>query len=129
MCQSTPAVIRTEKVLLVETHDSFREATAQLLEELGYRVVCAPGPELASQLYDAQGVDLLVAELGMSVLSGEELSHRLAPDGRLPTVLMVSLLGAVARRRLEAAGFRVIEKPFTLEELDAVLRRALGARA
>ena len=77
----------------------------------------------------AEPADLVLLDVNMPVMDGEETLRRLRADpatARLP-VLVVSTEGSEARRAVLAGlGAHFIRKPFRPEELRAVVREAAG---
>jgi two-component system chemotaxis response regulator CheY len=74
-------------------------------------------------------IDLVIADINMPVMNGEEMVTRmraLADLRAIPTVV-VSTEGSRARiERLESQGVRFVHKPFTPELIRDTLREILG---
>lgn len=74
-------------------------------------------------------VDLVLLDVNMPVMDGEEMLHRLRadPETAVLPVVVVSTEGSEARRHaLEALGASFVRKPFRPEELREVVLRATG---
>jgi two-component system chemotaxis response regulator CheY len=74
-------------------------------------------------------VDLVLLDVNMPVMDGEEMLRRLraAPETAALPVVVVSTEGSEARRHaLEALDVSFIRKPFKPEDLRAVILRATG---
>ncbi|MGD2147550.1 MAG: ATP-binding protein [Anaerolineae bacterium] len=129
---------RGETVLLVEDQPRFREAGGALLESLGYRVVTAATgrealvrcEELRALEGRAQPVDLVVTDLVMPDLGGEDLLREL--HRTMPGVKVLAMTGYSMRgddqQALRNAGFLdVILKPVDVDGLAQAVRQALHA--
>ena len=121
----------TGTILVVEDEAPLRRVIARTLERAGYRVL-APETALAARDQirgDSAGFDLLLTDLVMPDLSGEELARELAtvsPD--TPTVFMSGYApgGSPSARPGEDS---VIAKPFRPDELLAQIRVAFSRAA
>ena len=128
-----------DRVLLVDDSDELRQATRELLEEMGHAVSAAPGAEEALAAFGPGGgerrFDVLVTDVFMPGRSGVELADALlARDRALPVVLTTSRGGETeVRRRLAAGDVAFLAKPFSPGELAAAIaeakRRAAGRPA
>ncbi|MDB5963627.1 MAG: Blue-light-activated protein [Polaromonas sp.] len=109
-------------ILLVDDERAVREPLAELLVELGYRVVEAgDGPEGLDILASSQQVDLLVSDVG---LPGNMNGRQLADAGRkLRPQLKVLFITGYADKAASAAGLtgqdmEVMIKPFGMDEFE-----------
>jgi CheY-like chemotaxis protein len=121
-------------VLLVEDEDSVRRATARYLSRLGYRVDAAAEGGEALRLLDAGEYDIVVSDLRMPGLDGEELLHRLRERGggleRRLIFLTGDTPGASSVPEIAAEGIPVLFKPVRLDEVAREISRlatALGS--
>lgn len=119
---------RGETLLLVEDDPHLRQASAHILNDLGYRVLTAENGREALALFQAEhGIALLITDLVMPELGGKallELLRERAPH--LPALAMTGHATDETLESLQAAGFlEVIRKPFDLETLAHAVRRAL----
>jgi two-component system cell cycle sensor histidine kinase/response regulator CckA len=121
-----------ETILLVEDEPGLRRLTGELLESLGYRVLQASGGEEALGLAATHDgpLHLLLTDVVMPGVGGPELARRLRSlRPELPVVLMS---GYAANQVAEGAlgpGTRLLDKPFRMSELAAVLHEMLSARS
>jgi two-component system NtrC family sensor kinase len=116
------------EVLLVDDDVGARASARDMLVELGHNVAEAPGGEPALELLQARHFDLLVADFAMPGMNGAELADaasRLVPD--LPIVFVTGYAGDDMLRSWLARGCLVVEKPFSLDKIAAVLRRVSPA--
>ncbi len=78
---------------------------------------------------DANWVDLLLIDLNMPVMTGEEMIDRLRSNEETSTIpiLVISTEGSQTRiRSLRDKGAVFIQKPFTPEDLGQTVRRLTG---
>jgi CheY-like chemotaxis protein len=122
----------TETVLLVDDEADLRGVTGRFLNMNGYRVLEAAGGEEAIAAFESSSgrVDVLVTDLMMKGLGGEQLAGRLRERKSDLKVLFLSGNGAEeVRQRAEKAsaqGFMV--KPFRPKDLLALMREVLDGR-
>lgn len=109
-----------------------RRLVLEILEQRGYSVLEASGPEEALALAGARGneVDLVLTDVVMPAMNGRELAERLAPLCPRAGVLYMSghTEEAGVRRGALDPGRSFIQKPFTVEGLARAVREALDAR-
>jgi PAS domain S-box-containing protein len=123
-------VTGTETILLVEDEDSLRNLARDLLAGHGYRVLAAASGEEALDVASAhQGpIRLLLTDVVMPGISGQELANRLRP--LRPEMAVVYMSGyaeeAIAQRGTLARDARLITKPFSIEDLARYVRDVLG---
>jgi len=118
------------RILLAEDDQAMREFVHRALEMDGHEVTTVhDGGEamerLKSPLHD---YDLLVTDICIPVLDGVEIARELArQDPALPIILIT---GHVSQRdravELKGAVKGIVQKPFTLEQIRAQVRGALG---
>ncbi len=119
---------RPLEVLLVDDDAGARASARDMLIELGHNVAEAPGGEQALELLQTRHFDLLVADFAMPGMNGAELADAaagLVPG--LPVVFVTGYAGDDALRSRMARGCWIVEKPFSLDKIAAVLRRATPA--
>jgi len=129
--RETQAVGGSETLLLVEDEDPLREATAEFLRSIGYKVSSARnGEEALENLRAGSGkFDLLVSDVVMPHMSGPRLAEITA--SRWPQVKMLFLSGygesVVLQKGLLDMNEHFLQKPFPMPLLAAKIREVLGA--
>ncbi len=120
---------RTETVLLVEDEPGMLEVTAETLTELGFQVLAAGRPAAAIELArtHAGPIDLLLTDVVMPEMNGRELAERVVALRPGIRRLFVSGYTAdvIARRGVLEEGTRLLQKPFTRDDLASKVRQAL----
>jgi CheY-like chemotaxis protein len=126
---TVPSAISPERgnVLVVEDNVEVGEFSTQLLHDLGYRTVLVHDAEQALKLLDEKPdrFDLVLSDVVMPGLDGVGLAREVRRRWpHLPIVLNSGyshvLAGDVDH------GFDLIHKPYSVEELSSVLRRAMA---
>src|SRR4051794_3808366 len=118
------------RILLVEDDEAIASGLARVLGTQGYEVRRVAGGRAALE-GPAEGVDLVVLDLGLPDLDGLEVCRRLRWDHPGLTVLVLTArdqeLDVVAG--LDAGADDYLVKPFRLSELLARIRAHLRRRA
>jgi len=112
-------------ILIVDDEEPVRDFLSQFLEDAGYRVIQAINGAQALTATAHDRPDLVIADIMMPVLSGAELCRRLkaqADTWAIPVILMSSA-GERAADGTGADAF--VDKPFVLDEMEALVRRWL----
>jgi CheY-like chemotaxis protein len=120
------------RVLFVDDNAELRRVARFRLEFEGYEVIEAADGREAIRLFEARPADVVVTDIYMPVEDGLELIAELRSF--IPRVPIVVVSGGGSRHcdgaSLVAAAAlgadEVLEKPFRLEALIAVIRRLLG---
>ena len=127
---SAPAqVLRgTETVLLTEDEQDVREVAREFLESAGYKVLQAPSGEaalnLAAEYHGA--IDLLVTDMVMPGMSGQELARRMrGPRKDLRVLYMSGYSEHAAEEAAKSEGSAVLAKPFSRSALLRTAREVL----
>jgi signal transduction histidine kinase len=119
----------SETIVLVEDEDGLRALIREVLEDAGYRVVEAPDPErgLAAVRAQPQGIDLLMTDVILPQMRGNELADRVREISPRARVLFMSGYTdeAIGQHAVLAPGSPFLQKPFTLAALLAKVRGVL----
>ena len=118
-------------VLVVDDEAFILEVTAELLENLGYRVMTARGGKEAIDQYRShwKDVDLIMLDMIMPEMSGDMTFDELCvinPDVKVILASGYSLTGR-AKQLMEKGAVSFIQKPYQLSELSRKLADALKA--
>jgi len=126
---ATAKVGEGELVLLVEDEAPVRDVIHEMLESLGFEVVTAGSGNEALQVFERfkSDVRIVVSDVALAGFGGVEVSKRvreMSPD--IPVVLMSGYpLDDEARSELSAGKTDWISKPFTSEQIGAMIGRVL----
>lgn len=118
------------RVLVVDDDVLNLRVAARLLRELGCRGALAPDGRTALRLAEEQAFDLVLLDIGMPDLNGQETLQalRARPGQRLPIVMVSGHDDEATRRHylaLGADGF--LTKPLAATELRQALRHITPA--
>ena len=118
---------RGERVLLVEDEEHARTAFQRMLDRLGYHVVAVGGAEEAGLLPEVPVFDLLLSDLVLPTVSGDELARVLTD--RWPDIKVLLMSGytddETVRRGIEDHTINFLRKPFDLGILATTIRAVL----
>ncbi len=115
-----------EVLLFVEDDDLVRQPTAELLRKLGYRVIEARNGQEALEAFQRHRVDLVITDLIMPVMRGEELARRLREIDPQVKILFSSGYPETEPpidHKLHQADF--LPKPYDFRELATKIRELL----
>jgi DNA-binding response OmpR family regulator len=125
---SAEEVARVPVVLIAEDEEPIAEALAYVVQDAGYRAVVAVDGKAALELAHAHRPDLIITDLMMPLMGGEEFIRALREtwQGTPPPVVLMTAAGP---RYAEAAGSdALLLKPFELKEVEELLCRFLATR-
>ncbi|MGI8618957.1 MAG: ATP-binding protein [Gemmatimonadaceae bacterium] len=125
-----PAPENSETVLLVDDDDAVRTVLKRILARAGFNVLAAASAREAESIANghAGSIQLLMTDLMMPEMNGDELAHRMREARPEIKVLFISGYtdGAVAERGLIRPDDLFLAKPFTLEGAVAKVREVLS---
>ncbi|GAB1432637.1 sigma-54 dependent transcriptional regulator [Spirochaetota bacterium] len=117
-------------ILIIDDEKNIREGLGESLGLDGYNVILSSDGQDGIRQVDSLDVDLVITDLKMPVLSGQEVLEHVA--SRYPSVPVIMLTGhgtvedAVEAMRKGAYDF--ITKPVNLDHLSILVKRALERR-
>ena len=121
-------------VFIVDDESSVLFMLREVLEERGHAVVSASSGVQAAAMADAgqlDEIDLVLTDFSMPELDGLALLSHLHRQNPLLPVVLLTARGSerLAARAIKQGAFDYLPKPFELEELEAVVDRALETGA
>jgi CheY-like chemotaxis protein len=119
-----------EIIMVVEDEERVRNFSVEALRELGYSVVHAANGAQAMKLIEGgQDVTLLFTDVVMPGMSGRELAGQALAI--LPGLKLLYTTGyakgAVAHKGILVPGTRLLQKPFSIEQLAVRVREVLDS--
>jgi signal transduction histidine kinase len=120
------------RVLVVDDQPDARELLALVLGRAGAEVLTASSAAEARELYEREGADVLVSDVGMPVEDGYSLVARIrsTPAGFVKAVALTAYAAEEDRRRSLDAGFDAhIAKPVEPGELVDLIAGLVGKAA
>lgn len=117
-----------EHVLIVEDTASVRMFVNEILTDAGYR--CTQASDVATALSMAEhdpSIDLLLTDVGMPMMNGRDLAHRVRGwRPQLPVLFMTGYAeNALNRQHFLGEGMDMIIKPFQMNEFLDKVRKML----
>jgi two-component system, response regulator, stage 0 sporulation protein F len=114
-------------ILLVDDDPQVRATIARSLVELGYVVREAGSGRAALAIVGEERPHLVILDYLMPGLDGAETARRIAAlEPELPIIFSTGHAALRALRHAAGDGVSVLEKPFTLDELDALIKETLA---
>jgi DNA-binding NtrC family response regulator len=117
------------RILVVDDEINICRSVEKILSKVGIRVRSALNGEEALSLLAAEAFDAVLTDLKMSRLGGMEVLRRAKElNPRMPVIVMTgysSVSSAVEVMKLGAVDY--LPKPFTPDEIRAVVRQALAS--
>jgi len=121
------------QLMIVDDSPAMRDFISRVISLSGLDVggcVHASNGEEALALLRANWIDIILTDINMPVMNGEEFLHRVKEDEMLQSipVLVVSTDGSEHRvqRMMELGAKGYIQKPFSPEELRKSMEGLLG---
>jgi two-component system, OmpR family, response regulator RegX3 len=116
------------KVLVVEDEKNLREPLVFLLEKEGYEVVAVETGNLALEVFRANNPDLILLDLMLPGLSGNEVCRQIRAESNVPVIMLTAKDTEIDKVvGLEIGADDYVTKPYSTRELlarmKAVLRR------
>ena len=117
------------KLLVADDEEMIREAVASYLESQGYQVFRAENGEEALNILKREPISLVILDLMLPDLPGEEVCDRIRKQSRVPIIMLTAKnVEYDMIHGLDLGADDYITKPFSLKNLSArvqaVLRRS-----
>jgi CheY-like chemotaxis protein len=115
-------------ILIVDDEFGLAQMLREVLRDYGYEVTLAINGRLALDILGERSIDLVVTDMMMPVMDGEELATAIRTSEahrHIPILLMTSLPSATPRRT--GLYDAVIRKPFTPELLLTTMTECFAA--
>jgi two-component system response regulator (stage 0 sporulation protein F) len=120
------------RILLIDDDDDFRSMLRTALEQDGYIVQEARNGHEGSRCYRTAPADLVILDLLMPEQEGLETIQALRQA--FPAVKIIAISGGTGRLNFLPlakifGALRILQKPFTLQQLQEVMREVLQHQA
>jgi len=119
--------VRKTKILVVDDEHLIRWSLEQNLKKQGYEVVSAGNGEDALRIAREEQPDLMLLDIQLPGISGLEVLEKIKEQDEEIIVIMVTAHGALetAVHAMRLGAYDYINKPFNLDEMAIVIRKAL----
>ncbi len=120
----------SEKIFVVEDNEMVKDFISTTLSQLGYQVFEASNGKEALELIRQKGlqIDLLITDLIMPEMSGDELARKIKE--MYPDIAVIYISGYtdnhVVQNGMLKEGVDFLQKPFTIQQLSQKVREVLG---
>ncbi len=117
-------------ILLIDDEKPFRDSSQRLLSKKGYNVITAENGQRALDFLAKNLVDLILLDLKMPVMGGEEFLQVMCPHYPDIPVVVVTGHGTLdtAVNCMKKGAYDFITKPFDIPQLLLSIERALEKR-
>ena len=118
------------RILVADDEKNIREGLAAALELDGHEVVLASDGEEALKKFLKGDIDLVLSDLRMPGMPGEELLEKILLDNPLTPVIILTGHGTIetAVKAMHLGAWDFLTKPVNLDYLSLLVKRALSNR-
>jgi DNA-binding NtrC family response regulator len=122
--------VMTFKILIIDDEKNIREGLAAAMELDGYEVATAADGEEGWKRFQKGDVDLVITDLKMPGISGEDLVRRIGTETPGIPVIVLTGHGTVenAVSAMQNGAYDFLTKPLNLDRLSLLIKRALENR-
>jgi len=119
--------VRKYKILVVDDEHLIRWSLEQNLKKQGYEVLACGSGEEALRLLQEESPDLILLDIQLPGINGVEVLERAREIDEDVIIIMVTALGVLetAVKAMRLGAYDYINKPFNLDELALVIKKAL----
>ncbi|PLX92349.1 MAG: DNA-binding response regulator, partial [Desulfuromonas sp.] len=119
--------MRKYKILVVDDEHLIRWSLEQNLKKQGYEVLACGSGEEALRLLQEESPDLILLDIQLPGINGVEVLERAREIDEDVIIIMVTALGVLetAVKAMRLGAYDYINKPFNLDELALVIKKAL----
>ena len=125
--------LKGRRALVVDDEESIRDLVQDGLAGRGMIVDCVASPQQALDLAAQKQYDAILCDLNLRESSGADLIMRLQSENRIelqspdPILVLMTgdLLDSAEIESMKQRGLRVLEKPFQISDLIAVLQQSI----
>ncbi len=116
-----------QKVIVIDDEAHARSGLRAVLENMGCTVDEAACGDNGLEIFNRHGADLVMTDLRMPGSGGISVLEALKKDAPELPVVVITAYGSAdtAREALQKGAFDFISKPFDIETIERVVRRAL----
>jgi len=125
----TPVINGNTRILFVDDEEDITEVFKSICESEGYQVTSIDNSPDALKLFEENpdNFDLLITDLTMPDISGEELTRKflnIRPE--LPVILSTGFSGRINSKKAKSIGIRaIISKPYSFDEIIQTIKDVL----
>jgi len=113
-------------ILIVDDEAEIRDSLSEILKMAGYEVITASGGQEALQALGQQDVKMMLVDLSMPGMSGEELLAALDKKDRKPPALVITAMAPWQMMELVKSGIGYMRKPINSAMLLSAVANIVG---
>ena len=115
------------RVLVVDDEKSMRDLLAISLEKQHFEVTVADGGETAIDTLRREAFDVVITDLRMPTADGLQVLRAAKEASSESVVIVITAVGSTetAVEAMKLGAYDYITKPFKLDEINLIIRRAL----
>ena len=119
--------MREESILVIDDEESMRLALSEALSRSGHLVDCVSNGYEALKKVQSSPFKLVITDVRMPKMDGLEVLHEIKKVSPQTPVIMITAYGTIhnAVEAMKRGAADYILKPFSFEELNAIVQRAL----
>ncbi len=120
------------RLLIVEDEETLRLSLAELLSKKGFEVQAVDSGEKAIKLWTHDNFDIILLDVRLpGGINGIEILEKIRQVDQAVLVIMMTAFGDVeaAVRAMKLGAYDYINKPFMIDEMILVLRKAMETRS
>ena len=111
-----------KKVLIIDDNKMFRELLKKYLTVKGYHVsVAKDGKDGINLFRNACNFDVVITDVEMPIIDGIAFAHLIRTSGK-PQTPILAITGAFDSLQQKEVFDLVIQKPFSFERLESVIK-------
>ncbi len=121
-----------KKILVVDDEQDILTTVKMVLEKQGYKVTTVNGGKKALELLDKEKFDLVLLDILMPEMSGDEVAKKIRKNSKLKnqkiaflTVVTLREQGKAEMKKLNPADY--IQKPFLMDEFRKRIKKIIGS--
>jgi PAS domain S-box-containing protein len=128
--ESSVLKVGTEKIMVVDDEEAIRMVAQEFLTDLGYFVTTFENGALALEAFreDPYYYDLIVTDMSMPLMSGDEFSQKILNIRKdTPVIICTGYNERITETEALAMGVqKYVQKPISNEKLATLIRAVLG---
>lgn len=119
-----------ERILIIDDNKSTTDALTQIVTEKGLRALTTANAEDGYRLYKKNDTDLIITDMNLPGESGIDLLRHIREEDDSVPVIVITAFGTVesAVQAVKLGAFDFIAKPFSVEEIEIKIDKALTTR-
>lgn len=114
-------------ILVVDDEEQMRKALCLALGRGGFKVMQAENGKDALELMEKESVQLVISDLNMPVMTGDELMRHVSEKYPQIPLIMITAYGTInqAVEAMKCGAYDFITKPFSPDDIQSLVDRAI----